>query len=195
MINVENISFSYEKGKEIITNFSYIFEKEKSYVICGDNGTGKTTLLKLLLGLLKPDSGSIRMKEEYTIGYVPDYNGLYENLTLMENVLFRLGIYNKNYDDVKDKFEQWTEAYGIKEYQNCYVKNLSLGTKKKVALLCTLLTMPQILILDEPTGGLDVASKEELINILAQLRKDMLIISVTHDEYYINYFQSIVVRM
>ena len=195
MIHLNNINFSYVKGKEIIKDFSYTFEKDNSYVICGDNGKGKTTLLKLLLGLLKPDSGEVKFDGDFSIGYVPDYNGLYDNLTMFENVIFRLGIYNKSYKEMEDRYIAWRDAYGLEAYEKTLVKALSLGTRKKVGLLCALLTMPQVLVLDEPTGGLDVTSREELINILTQLKKDMMIIAVTHDDQYIQKFQSVLVRM
>lgn len=92
MLKVENLSFGYSKNNNIIENFNYNFQKGKSYVICGDNGVGKTTLLKLLIGLLKPSTGVVERTNDYSVAYVPDYNGLYENLTLMDNVRFRLGI-------------------------------------------------------------------------------------------------------
>jgi len=196
MLNVDNVSFEYVKGKKIINNFTYTFEQGKSYVICGDNGVGKTTLLKLLLGLLKPDSGIIQKGCDYTTGYVPDYNGLYENLTVMDNVLFRLGIYNKQYSQVKVIFESWLNAYHLLQYTNSFVKDLSLGTKKKVGLLCACIIMPQVLMLDEPTGGLDMDSKKELVNMLIQLkREDTIIITVTHDESFIHAFDNIVINL
>lgn len=195
MIEVDKISFSYVKGDNIFSNFSYKFLEGNSYVICGDNGVGKTTLLKILLGLLKTNSGTIK-KDNYIIGFVPDYNGLYENLTVMDNVIFRLGIYNKKYSQVKDIFENWMESYNLSNYKNTYVKNLSLGTKKKVALLCACIIMPQLLVLDEPTGGLDLTSKKELVNMLLQLkREDSIIITVTHDDNFINAFENIVIKL
>lgn len=191
MIRAEQVSFSYEKGKTIINQFTYHFEKGKTYVISGANGAGKTTLLRLLLGLLKPDSGDIKTLSDVVVGYVPDYNGLYENMSLIDNVRFRLGIYNKSLKQVEEKYHQLMERYELKNYENDYVKNLSLGTKKKVGLLCTFLTAPDILFLDEPTGGLDYSSKMELIKILQEYKPDMTIIAVTHDKDYIKMMNSV----
>ena len=186
MLVAKDISFSYEKGKTIIENFSYHFNKGESYVITGENGKGKTTLLKILLGIIKPDTGSVEKDEENIVGYVPDYNGLYEKLSVVDNVRFRLGINNKSLEDVKDKYDEWMRKYGLLNYKDTLVKNLSLGTKKKVGLLCALLLFPDIMFLDEPTGGLDDKSKKELIKILKELKKDMTLIVVTHDADYIN---------
>lgn len=195
MIKVNNISYAYNLEKTIISDFSYEFEDGKSYIIYGENGKGKTTLIKLILGLIKPNAGTIQKDKEDTIGYVPDYNGLYENLTLKDNIFFRLGLYNKKFDNVKENFEQWSKAYSLIQYMDVYVRELSLGTKKKAALLCTLLTSPQVLVLDEPTGGLDEMAKEELINILKKLQNEMMIITVTHDEYYIKSLDSALIRI
>lgn len=186
MLVAKDISFSYEKGKTIIENFSYHFNKGESYVITGENGKGKTTLLKILLGIIKPDTGSVEKDEENIVGYVPDYNGLYEKLSVVDNVRFRLGINNKSLEDVKDKYDEWMRKYGLLNYKDTLVKKLSLETKKKVGLLCALLLFPDILFLDEPTGGLDDKSKKELIKILKELKKDMTLIVVTHDADYIN---------
>ncbi len=195
MIKVNNISYAYNMEKTIISDFSYEFEDRKSYIIYGENGRGKTTLIKLILGLIKPNAGTIQKDKEVTIGYVPDYNGLYENLTLKDNIFFRLGLYNKKFDNVRENFEQWSKAYSLTQYMDVYVRELSLGTKKKAALLCTLLTSPQVLVLDEPTGGLDEKAKEELINILKKLQNEMMIITVTHDEYYIKSLDSTFIRI
>lgn len=190
MLIAKDISFSYEKGKSIIDHFSYNFKKGESYVITGENGKGKTTLLKILLGLVKPDAGSIEKDSASIVGYVPDYNGLYEKLSVVDNVRFRLGINNKSLDDVNDKYTEWMRQYGLLKYENTLVKNLSLGTKKKVGLLCALLLFPDILFLDEPTGGLDDKSKKELFKILKEIRKDRILIAVTHDMDYISSMNS-----
>ena len=195
MIKVENISFSYDKEKIIIDNFSYHFEKGKSYVITGENGKGKTTLIKLLLGLLKPNKGYIECNIDNVVAYVPDYNGLYENLSVIDNVRFRLGINNKSLNSVKSNYDKMVKKYSLERYQNALVKTLSLGTKKKVGLICALLTQPDILFLDEPTSGLDKKSKAELINMLKEQNKDRTIIVVTHDMDYINAVDSIHIVM
>ncbi len=195
MLEAKNVTFSYVKGKKVLDKFSFEFLNRNAYVICGENGCGKTTLLKLLLGLLEPDSGVIEKESDCIIGYVPDYNGVYENLTLLDNVIFRLGIYNMKYEQVEDRLEKWLAAYGMTQYKNAYIRDLSLGTKKKAGLLCALLIKPQLLVLDEPTDGLDKGSKEELIHILQQLKKDMTIITVTHDDYYINKFESELIKL
>ena len=184
MIKLEHVTFGYVHGKSIIDNFSFEFEENKTYIICGENGKGKTTLIKLILGLLQPEEGTVERKNVSVVGYVPDYNGLYDGLTVKDNIFFRLGIYNKKVHAVEDKLQEWSKKYALQKYMDTPVKELSLGTQKKAALLCTLLTEPDVLVLDEPTGGLDKKAKEELVEILKTYQDKMTIITVTHDEFY-----------
>lgn len=186
MVKLEHVTFGYVPGKSIIDNFSFEFEENKTYTICGENGKGKTTLIKLILGLLKPEEGMVERKNVSVVGYVPDYNGLYDGLTIKDNIFFRLGIYNKKVQAVEDKLQEWSKKYALQKYMDTPVKELSLGTQKKAALLCTLLTEPDVLVLDEPTGGLDKKAKEELVEILKIYQDKMTIITVTHDEFYRN---------
>lgn len=195
MILVKNMFFAYEKEKPVICDFSYHFRKGKTYVITGDNGCGKTTLLKLLLGLIKPDSGEIIQEQNSSVGYLPDYNGLYEHLSVIDNIRFRLGINNKSLDEVKDLYEEWMGKYKIKKYEKSLVKNLSLGTKKKVGLMCALMIKPEILFMDEPTGGLDSAAKKELISIIHEKQKDVTIIVVTHDMDFVDSLNCVKIEM
>lgn len=195
IIKATDITFSYKNDETIVENFSYHFLKGKSYIILGENGKGKTTLLKLLLGLIKPDKGTVELNKEAVVAYVPDYNGLYENLSVIDNVYFRLGINNKSFENIKQKYKELIQRYGLEEYQYSLVKTLSLGTKKKVGIICALILTPDILVLDEPTGGLDDKSKKELINMLKKEKNEMTIIVVTHDKEYISEVEGICLRM
>lgn len=195
MIKANNITFSYKNDNPIVENFTYHFLKGKSYIILGENGKGKTTLLKLLLGLMKPDKGTVEINSQAVIAYVPDYNGLYENLSVIDNVYFRLGINNKSFESIKEKYKELIRRNGIEQYQDSLVKTLSLGTKKKVGIICALVTTPDILVLDEPTGGLDDKSKTELINMLKEEKNEMTMIAVTHDKDFINEVEGICLRM
>ena len=190
LINVDNISFAYPEGHEVISDFSYSFYEKQSYIICGENGCGKTTITRLLLGLLTPDKGKIERKSNIVVSYVPDDNGVYENLSVRDNVLFRLGIYNKKFKDVEEKYNNWVKKFKLSLYAGSLVGDLSLGTKKKVALLCAMLVMPDVIVLDEPTGGLDISAQKELIKMLEMIKNDTVIITVTHDDFYIKNFKS-----
>lgn len=195
LIKVNKISFGYTGGKQIISDFSYDFKEKHAYVICGENGCGKTTITKLLLGLLHPNMGSIDYMEDSMMSYVPDYNGLYKNLSVRDNVVFRLGIYKKLFKDAEEKYNEWIRKFKLENYTKTLIKDLSLGTQKKVGLLCAMLVQPDIIVLDEPTGGLDVQSQKEIIRMLTEIKDDTMIITVTHDEYYIKNFKSEIISL
>ena len=136
IISLRNLSFGYSKGNVTITNITYDFLEGNLYILQGANGVGKTTLLKLLLGLLKPTSGDIQFPNGLTSSYLPDNNGLYENLTVFQNIKFRLGLYNTRYKDKEEEINQWLQEFELHKIMTKKVGSLSLGTKKKVAIIC-----------------------------------------------------------
>jgi len=189
MIEIKNLEFFYNSKNPIFKNLNYKFYDGRFYVISGANGVGKTTLIKLILGLLAPINGFINNTNNI-IGYLPDYNGIYENLTVLENIKFRIGIYNKSYVRLKNTIEDLLNKYNIYKYKNCLVKNLSFGTQKKLALICAYIINPDLLILDEPTSGLDNNSKKELIEMLVsynnQDNKNYIVLCISHDQMLID---------
>ncbi|WP_409967695.1 ABC transporter ATP-binding protein [Bengtsoniella intestinalis] len=183
MIQLNNLSFFYDKNKVILEHSNFTFEAGMRYALRGVNGIGKTTLIKLLLGLLAPNSGSIDYPANVTISYLPDSNGIYEYLTVLQNIQFRLGIYNIPFVQSKDEVGNLLKLFDILDYQNDIVSKLSTGTKKKVAIICSLVVNANILILDEPTMGLDFASKQKLMDLLLEGQPlDSMVICITHDE-------------
>lgn len=182
MLQLDNVSFNYKKSEPILSNASYSFHKGEMYYIVGDNGSGKTTLAKLILNILEPTKGVIRMNEIRTVTYLPDDNGLYPHLSVLENIKYRLALYRLNYELYKIPVEDYLIKYNLNQYKNTQVSLLSLGTKKKVALLCVAIIPSDLLILDEPTGGLDKKSRSEVLAMLKDLkREDKLILCITHD--------------
>lgn len=131
MIEFDNVSFKYKKGELIFDNLTYSFEKGNIYFILGENGIGKTTLAKLILKILKPIKGEIKNNGIDTITYLPDYNGIYPQLTILENIKYRLALYDLDYTQFKHKIDEMIKLYGIEKYKNMMVSSLSLGTQKK----------------------------------------------------------------
>lgn len=166
LIQLDNVYFYYKKEKIILNNIKYTFEEGKKYIIQGHNGSGKTTLLRLLCGLIKPTDGNIYGINDNIISFLPDNNGIYEKMTVLENIKFRISLYKLSYAELEGEVNFYLDKYGLSENKNTYIVNLSLGMKKKVALICAYIVKPDILILDEPTGGIDDKSRSELINML-----------------------------
>ena len=187
MIQLNDMSFSYDNKSMILDHVNFTFQPQHYYALKGNNGAGKTTLIKLLLGLVNPSSGHIDRPADVTISYLPDNNGIYEYLTVMQNIQFRLGIYNIPFNNQKDEVEKLLALFEITQYKNMAVSTLSMGTKKKIAIICSLIVRADILILDEPTTGLDEDSRNKLLDfILNKLPKDSLLICITHDEDWLS---------
>ena len=178
---LENICFGYENNF-IINNLSYTFEKGHNYLILGENGAGKTTLIKIILGFIKPMKGNITFEKDSIFSYCPDHNGLYEDLSVMDNILFRLAIYKQDYNDYSERINELLQKYSLFDSKDKKVSELSHGMKKKTALIATFIIDCNYLILDEPTNGIDDESKDEIIKMINELtNNDRTIICITHD--------------
>lgn len=158
-----------------IDNLSLEIEKGKITGIIGSDGAGKTTLIRLLIGLLVPNSGEIAtlgldpftQREELTkkIGYMPQKFGLYEDLTVIENLKLYADLKKQPYD-----FDKVLELTNLKLFQERRAGALSGGMKQKLGLACTLLGAPDLLVLDEPSVGVDPISRKDLMEMV----KDMI---------------------
>ncbi len=187
-ILVKDIHKSYEKGSIIaLDNVSLEVRKGELFGLIGPDGAGKTTLLRIIATLLQPDSGSAMLDgfdciSEYKairkrIGYMPGRFSLYQDLTVAENLTFFATIFNtsivENYDLIKDIYIQ------IEPFKDRRAGKLSGGMKQKLALCCALIHKPSVLILDEPTTGVDPVSRKEFWEMLARLQQEGITIIVS----------------
>ncbi|MCP2519072.1 ABC transporter ATP-binding protein [Candidatus Aminicenantes bacterium AC-708-M15] len=172
-----------------INNINLEIEKGKIIGIIGPDGAGKSTLLRLLAGLLKPTSGSVIFKEieiakfpskiKEKIGYMPQHFSLYGDLTVFENLKFFADLYQISREKFKKKVEELLNFSRLKAFKNTLARNLSGGMQKKLALACSLFHTPEILLLDEPTTGVDPISRKELWQLLYQLNNQGVTILFT----------------
>lgn len=159
-----------------IDDLSLDIEKGKITGLIGADGAGKTTLIRLIIGLLVPDSGTIttlglnpsdiKQKEELTpkIGYMPQKFGLYEDLTVIENLRLYADLKNQPYD-----FTKLLEFTNLAPFQDRLAGALSGGMKQKLGLACALLGTPDFLVLDEPSVGVDPISRRDLMKMVKDL--------------------------
>ena len=155
----------------------------------GPNGAGKTTIIRILCGVLIPSEGSATvlgydvMTEsediKQNIGYMSQKFSLYEDLTVEENIDFYAGIYNLSGADAQKHKEKIIERIGLSERLKQLVQSLSGGWKQRVALACAFLHEPQLLVLDEPTAGVDPVSRRVFWDIIHQLSKEGITILVS----------------
>ena len=194
-ILVHNLTFSYDGQTPLICCAHLEFTCACAWALVGENGSGKTTFLELLLGLLRPDEGEISGVRSHSVGYVPDDNGLYESMTVVENIQFRLALYRTSYAARRQVVDGMLERYGLAGAKHTAVHRLSLGMRKKAALICAMAAGPSLLVLDEPTGGLDESARRELAAILRDyLRAETMVICTSHDADFLRLLSARVVH-
>ncbi|HCY74752.1 MAG TPA: copper ABC transporter ATP-binding protein [Ignavibacteriales bacterium] len=185
MIQLKEIEKKFDKS-EVLKNLSFDIEPGKITAIVGPNGSGKTTIIKTILGLVKPDNGDILIDDKSilndyhyrkNIGYMPQSASFPENLTIRE-VLKMIGDLRNSKIKHDDEL---LVALNLTAEMNKQVKTLSGGTKQKVSALLSLMFNPSIIILDEPTAGLDpVASSNLKELIIKEKMKGKTIILTSH---------------
>jgi len=185
MISISNLTFQYPSGKNVFNNLNLELAPGKIYGLLGKNGAGKTTLIKNILGLRRPQQGSIS-----TFGFDPSDRplGLLQQYFFLPEDPFVPDISLKEYVDryapfypnfQLDKFLQLLNELGLD--RNIHLKNLSFGQKKKAIIAFAIATYTPLLVMDEPTNGLDIPSKKQFRKIISHLAEEgRLFIISTH---------------
>jgi len=179
LIDLEGISFQYPNGNHVLEGLSLHLEEGDKIGLLGENGTGKTTLFHIILGLLKPTKGEITIfgekreteqdfkKIRGAIGLLfQDSDDQLFCPTVMEDVAFGPLNMGMNHHEATERAEQTLEELGISRFRNRVPYQLSGGEKRLVSMATILSMRPEILLLDEPTTGLDEKTKERLILVL-----------------------------
>jgi sulfate/thiosulfate ABC transporter, ATP-binding protein len=174
-INIRNLTKKYGK-KEIFKNFSLEIETGKVTALMGKSGFGKTTLIRILMGLEKYDEGKITGLENQKISTVFQEDRLCENLSAITNI----SIVCEKETSIREISVE-LEKIGLKESQNKPVKTLSGGMKRRVAIIRCIMAKSDIIIFDEPLKGLDEITKKNVIRYLKEKIRGKTVIIVTHD--------------
>lgn len=189
MIEVKNVTKKYGKALAV-ENISFTINEGEIVGLLGPNGAGKSTTMNMLTGFIEQTSGEIIIdgydmlkkpkKAKKQIGYMPEGVPLYTDLTVKEFVTYVAEIKNLNKKERKEKVEKIIEQTGLKEVEKKLVKNLSRGYKQRVSMAGALVGEPKILILDEPTVGLDPKQITEIRNLIKELGKTHTVILSSH---------------
>ncbi len=186
ILKIENLRKSYHtKNTETLAveNFSYSLSDGEFIAIVGPSGCGKSTILSILCGLENKSGGTIQIKENCKIGYMLQQDSLFPFRNILNNCLLGLEINQKLNKDSKQKVIQLLSTYGLKDFIYSYPDQLSGGMRQRVALIRTLATNPDILLLDEPFSALDYQSRlavsDDVYKIIKQEKKSAIM--VTHD--------------
>lgn len=184
-IELINVTKKY-KDVTAVDSLSFKVEKGKCVSLLGVNGAGKTTSIKMMCGIIKPDSGSIRVmgydtvgeknKVGSVIGVSPQETAVAQNLTVRENLEFIAGIYNKKDADINSVIEK----LGLGEVEKKRAGKLSGGYQRRLSIAMAIVTQPEVLFLDEPTLGLDVIARRELLTFIEKLKGEHTVVLTTH---------------
>lgn len=189
MIDVKNVTKKYGKAVAV-DNISFTINEGEIVGLLGPNGAGKSTTMNMLTGFIEQTEGEIIIdgynmlkkpkKAKKEIGYMPEGVPLYTDLTVKEFIMYMAEIKNVNRKTRKEKVEKIIEQTGLKEVENKLTKNLSRGYKQRVSMAGALVGEPKILILDEPTVGLDPKQITEIRNLIKELGKTHTVIISSH---------------
>ena len=186
VLEIKNLKKIYhtKKGETLaVEDFTFDLKEGEFVAIVGPSGCGKSTILSVLCGLEEKSGGDIKLKKGAKIGYMLQQDSLFEWRNILDNCLLGLEI-NKNLNEkTKERVINLLNTYGLKDFINSYPDNLSGGMRQRVALIRTLATNPDLLLMDEPFSALDYQSRlaisDDIYNILKKEKKTMIM--VTHD--------------
>ena len=184
IISFENVSLSYG-NRLILDNINFKINEGEIFGMLGPNGVGKSTIFNLITGLIKPDSGKIKINntnvldfpiylrtKKFKVGYVPQYGGFFSDLTLYQNLkaIAEIVINNKNIEETK--INELITKFELENLKNIKAKFLSGGQKKKLVIALSLLSDPNVLLLDECFAALDVLTIKMLQEIIVNLQNE-----------------------
>lgn len=186
MLNIENLNFSYKKGKQILYDVSLNIKPGEIVGLIGMNGAGKSTLMRNISGIVNPDSGKIVIngtdRKKYTseerkkIAYLNAENNLYNEITVKENINIMQHFYNVS----KERTENVIKMLRCDEFMDKKVSELSSGMRQRAAIAASTLNNSNLILLDEPTNAIDIETKKyimDYINYLSNKKNGILITS------------------
>ena len=210
LINVRNLSFAYPQGQFCLTVPTLDVERGGRLAVVGASGSGKTTLLDLIAGIRRANAGSVKVSDvsmetlsdaerrRYRIknlGLIFQAFELLEYLTVRDNILlpYRISAELELTPEVIKRVEQLVTDTGIGEHVDSYPQQLSQGERQRAAICRALITVPELILADEPTGNLDPDNKHKVLDILLEQveRNDATLVMVTHDHDLLGHFDRV----
>jgi phospholipid/cholesterol/gamma-HCH transport system ATP-binding protein len=186
LIKLHNLNKSFGNN-HVLRNFTFDLMPEENVVVLGKSGSGKSVLIKCIIGLIKPDSGSVNVlgkeipelsnyeldKIRVKVGFLFQSNALYDSMTVRENLEFPLRRHSirKGKETVDDLVMEALTSVGLPHTVDMMPSELSGGMRKRIALARTIILRPEIILYDEPTTGLDPITAKEIINLMVELQK------------------------
>ncbi len=182
-------------GNEVLHGISFSVESGNALGLLGRNGAGKTTTIRILMNVFKGNGGAVLLDgkpfdpTKHQIGYMPEERGLYPKKTVSEQLIYLGMLRGLSAKKAKENMKKWLAKMEVSEYENRKLETLSKGNQQKVQLAQTLITDPEIIILDEPFSGLDPVNSQILKDVISeQIQQGKLVIFSSHQMSYVEEF-------
>ncbi len=178
VVSVHGLGKKYKKGAEALKGLNLEIKKGDLFGLVGPDGAGKTTALQIMSGVMRPTSGEALIlgkpaaSSRDKIGYVPQNCALYPELSVEENLFYQAGLHGVHEDELEELKKKHLGSMGLLKFADRLASQLSGGMKQKLALCCALVSNPELILLDEPTTGLDPIARRELWQALSTLSND-----------------------
>lgn len=195
MLKVENVTKYYDKVKAV-DNLSFTINKGEIFGLLGVNGAGKTTTFRMIMGLLEPTEGNITLnghKVDYDltekIGFLTEERSLLTKLTVKEQVVYYATLKGMKENDILAKLDYWLDRFGVSEYKERKLKELSKGNQQKIQFITAIIHEPDLLVLDEPFTGLDPLNVEMFMSVIHEFKdKGKMILFSSHRMEHVEMF-------
>ena len=185
-LKVENVSKHFG-SKLAVDNISFEINEPGVFGLLGTNGAGKSTTIRMILGILKKDSGNITWngktveRKNINFGYLPEERGIYPKTKIYEQLLFFAELKGMKKEEATKEIDYWMGRLKVEEYKNMLAEKLSKGNQQKIQFITAILNNPELIVLDEPFSGLDPVNTEMLREVILELvEKGKYIVMSSH---------------
>lgn len=195
MLKVENVT-KYYGDVLAVDDLSFTINDGEIFGLLGVNGAGKTTTFRMIMSLLEPTKGTITLNDEPVgydvserIGFLTEERSLLTKLTVKEQVVYYATLKGMKENDILKKLDYWLDRFGISEYKNRKIKELSKGNQQKIQFITAIIHEPDLLVLDEPFTGLDPINVELFMSVIREFKeKGKMIIFSSHRMEHVELF-------
>lgn len=195
MLKVTNVTKYYDKVLAV-DDLSFTINDGEIFGLLGVNGAGKTTTFRMIMGLLEPNKGSITLNGKNVdyavcekIGFLTEERSLLTKLTVKEQVIYYGTLKGMSESDILKKLDYWLERFGVSEYKERKIKELSKGNQQKIQFITAIIHEPDLLVLDEPFTGLDPINVELFMDVIKEFKeKGKMIIFSSHRMEHVELF-------
>ena len=183
MLELKNVSKSYGSDFFAVKDLSFTAEEGAVVGVIGPNGAGKSTTIRMIMDIIKPDSGTITLggkpftsEDKDKIGYLPEERGLYKKEKVSDVLRYLAALKGVSKADADARMDKWLARFDLSEWKNKKIDSLSKGMAQKIQFISTVMHDPKLIFLDEPFSGLDPVSSDELLAVIKELKQEGRII-------------------